>query len=304
MNDELPNDLRPIVDFFGLPDTAVVEKDWHVVKALAAIAALDPAPLRLVFGGGTALSRAHRLIRRMSEDIDLKIVADQEPSRPALRRLRNTVTKALLDVGFKFDPENREHRESGNESRYTVFRVPYAPRGPAPLRPEIMIELGVWPLRGPTIDLPVSSFVAEAMKRSPELARIACVSVTQTVAEKFVALTRRVAAECDLPEAGRDPALVRHIYDLHVVRPHYDPAGVAALIREVIPHDAKVFASKSSAYRHNPMAETLKAVGVMQSDPYYARQFAEFHRLMVYGDRVEYAACLATVKDLADRLRK
>jgi len=51
---------------------------------------------RLVFSGGTALSRAHRLIHRMSEDLDLKIISDAPRSRPELRKLRDDVTKALL----------------------------------------------------------------------------------------------------------------------------------------------------------------------------------------------------------------
>ena len=62
-------DLLEVQAYFGLPSPALVEKDFHVVKALAAIAAVHTAPLGLVFGGGTALARAHRLIRRMSEDI-------------------------------------------------------------------------------------------------------------------------------------------------------------------------------------------------------------------------------------------
>ena len=64
-------DLLEVQRHFGLTSPALVEKDWHVVKALGAITAAKTAPTRLVFGGGTALSRAHRLIRRMSEDIDL-----------------------------------------------------------------------------------------------------------------------------------------------------------------------------------------------------------------------------------------
>ena len=54
MSDDLPADIASVVDFFGLPDAAVVEKDWYVVKALTAIAEVDAPPLRLVFGGGTA----------------------------------------------------------------------------------------------------------------------------------------------------------------------------------------------------------------------------------------------------------
>jgi predicted nucleotidyltransferase component of viral defense system len=90
-------------------------------------------PFRLVFSGGTALRRVHRLIRRISEDIDLKIVSDQPRSRPELRKLRDIVTGALLQAGFRFDPENAAHRESGNASRYTVYRLPYIPRS-SPVR--------------------------------------------------------------------------------------------------------------------------------------------------------------------------
>src|ERR1700747_2704738 len=84
-------ELLEVQAYFGLPSPALVEKDFHVVKALAAITAIDTAPLRLVFGGGTALSRAHRLVRRMSEDIDLRIVSGKLPARAALRRLREKI---------------------------------------------------------------------------------------------------------------------------------------------------------------------------------------------------------------------
>ena len=59
---------------FGLTSPALVEKDLYVVAAIRALAAIDAAPFSFVFGGGTSLARAHKLIRRMSEDIDFKIV--------------------------------------------------------------------------------------------------------------------------------------------------------------------------------------------------------------------------------------
>ena len=141
---------------FDLPSPALVEKDWYVVTALAAINTADVKPFRLVFSGGTALSRAHRLIRRMSEDIDLKIVSDEPRSRPELRTLRDTITSALLLAGFQFDPDNAAHRDSGNASRYTIYHLPYAPivAGEGTLRPEIQIETAVWPLRLPSVERP------------------------------------------------------------------------------------------------------------------------------------------------------
>lgn len=155
MTDNLTiQDFDDVRRHFDLPDVALVEKDLHVVRALAAIMAADTAPFRLVFGGGTALSRAHGLIRRMSEDIDLKITGDREPKRSELRHLRDIVTGALLNAGFRFDPGNPAHRISRNESRYTMFRLPYEPlaRGQGALRPEIQIEVAVWPLYRPAVN--------------------------------------------------------------------------------------------------------------------------------------------------------
>lgn len=63
----------------------------------------------------------------MSEDIDIKIVSQGRPPRPALRRLRESITGELLKAGFKFDPENPEHRKSNYASRYTLYRLPYDP---------------------------------------------------------------------------------------------------------------------------------------------------------------------------------
>ena len=83
MSDELPGNLRPIADFFGLPGTAAVAKDFQIVRAIRALAAVDAAPFGLIFGGGTALARAHRLVRRMSEDVDFKIVP--MPAAPVSR---------------------------------------------------------------------------------------------------------------------------------------------------------------------------------------------------------------------------
>jgi hypothetical protein len=244
---------------FGLPSTALVEKDFYVVRALAAIAAveLEPLPLRLVFGGGTALSRAHRLIRRMSEDIDLRIVVDNDrPGRGTLRRLRARITEALLGAGFKFDPDDPAYRKTGNATRYTVYRLPYEPlaTGEGALRPTIQIETAVWPLYRPAVELPVISFVAEALQRPPEIAKIECVSILETAADKFVALTRRAGAELAGLVTEPDPTLVRHLHDLYALRRHYNPAEVAALAREIMLADAAAYGNQFPAYRENPCA--------------------------------------------------
>jgi hypothetical protein len=131
LSDELRDDLGPVVDFFGLPSKASVAKDFHVVRAIRATLSVDAAPFTLIFGGGTALARAHKLVRRMSEDVDFKIVprASAPVSRNGLRRelgrLGDKVTQALQDAGFLFDPTDQARLRSQNENRYTVWQLPY-----------------------------------------------------------------------------------------------------------------------------------------------------------------------------------
>ncbi len=81
------------------------------------------------------------------------------------------MTHALLAAGFVFNPEDRKYRDSHNESRHTVFRLPYPTmmRGDGVLRQEIRIELSAWPPRREPVTCAVMSFSAEAFKESPEI---------------------------------------------------------------------------------------------------------------------------------------
>ena len=49
-------DLRTVQEHFGFLRPEPIEKDWHVTQALTAIAAIEAAPFRLIFAGGTCLA--------------------------------------------------------------------------------------------------------------------------------------------------------------------------------------------------------------------------------------------------------
>jgi predicted nucleotidyltransferase component of viral defense system len=309
LSDDLPANLRPIVDFFGLVGSAPVVKDFHVVRAIRVMATLDAAPFDLVFGGGTALARAHRLVRRMSEDVDFKIVprAAAPISRSALHRalktLREQVTDALHAAGFAFDPKDEAYRKSRNEDRYTIWNLPYDSSGEAGqgLRPTIQIEMTYAPMRQPPVRRHVSSFVTEAMNRPPDVADIACVSLNETAAEKLVALTRRTAMDAaGLTRGPADPTLVRHIYDLHMMREHVDMATVAALAAEIATTDATEFRNQYPAYLADIAGETRKALDALQNDAAHRRRYDDFVTAMVYGERPSFSEALAVTLIVAE----
>ena len=307
MSDEAPDDLRAVADFFGLPGSAPVAKDFHVVRVIKALAALDIAPFDLVFGGGTALARAHRIVRRMSEDVDFKIVprsavpASRSALRRQLDRLRPQVSAALQAARFAFDPGDKTIAWARDEGQYAVWLLPYETHGEAGqgLRPTIKVELNYAPLRRATVTLPVRSFVAEAMGRPPEVPAVACVSIDETAAEKLISLTRRTAMEMAGVSRDPDPTLVRHIYDLHMMRALIDPAIVADLAQRIAVTDAAQFGHQYPAYAMDIPGETRKALEALRTDPLHRQRYTQFLADMVYGERVAFSAALEVVTALA-----
>jgi hypothetical protein len=68
--------------------------------------------------------------------------------------------------------------------------------------------------------------------------------------------------------------------------------------------DVEAYGHQFPAYRENPVAETLRAVGGLSTDGRFASDYAAFLRDMVYGETPDFKTALATVSALADGLRR
>jgi Nucleotidyl transferase AbiEii toxin, Type IV TA system len=58
-----------------LTSPGLVEKDWHVTRAIGVLASHDHGAAVPAFGGGTSLSKGWGLIKRFSEDWSSALVA-------------------------------------------------------------------------------------------------------------------------------------------------------------------------------------------------------------------------------------
>lgn len=288
---------------------SLIEKDWYVVMALSAITSIDRVDnIKLVFCGGTALSRAHRIIDRMSEDIDFKLISNNEedPIQPAsIRKLRVSVCEALQQAGF--DCNLAQHFVSKNNSKYNQFTIPYnrISSGSAVLRPELLIELTANPIKTHCVTQNVSSFIASAYNWSPEISSIDCLNVIETAAEKLIALTRRVGEEKHHGvQLDKDKTIVRHIYDLHVILNTHDIHEIVSLSKIIMVEESKTRGSKFPPYRDNPLEQTLAAIEILHNDSYYSEKYDEFHKSMVYADQsISFDTALSSVAALGDALR-
>jgi len=194
-----------------------IEKDWFVTQVVAALAAFRYEGFEFIFAGGTALSKAHKLIQRFSEDVDFSVIAPQDQqSRKALSQFKKLVLAHLRKSGFTIADRQVMAR---NDNRLLVFEFDYPSyfNHPAALRPHVQIEMVVRVPQYPRVSLPISSFVNAAYNRPPEVDRIACIDPVESAADKLSALAWRIPARIRGHKQD-DPSLVRHLHDLALLK--------------------------------------------------------------------------------------
>jgi predicted nucleotidyltransferase component of viral defense system len=76
-------------------DASFIEKDWYAMRIIAALIAANISGIRLVFSGGTSLSKGFGLIQRFSEDLDFKVVL---PETGLNRRKRTNYRNQIVDA--------------------------------------------------------------------------------------------------------------------------------------------------------------------------------------------------------------
>lgn len=311
--------LQQVAKAFDLRRAVTVRKDAEVVRAMMALqAAKLPDGIRLVFAGGTCMARAWRILERMSEDVDFKVVLPEGLSNSQKRKLlganKDAIREALTGAGFKFARIVRtdgtgnvikeiDGIESLRENGLVKFYLDYGDYDGGVMRSHIQIEVYESRPRLPTSKLPMSSMVHQALKLDAELAGIECTSVTETAAEKLVALTRRTAG---LLETGSledmDRFQVRNLYDLHCIAasPRFDRAAAMVLAKTIAFEDAIKHQNAKPGYYHDPKGWTERAMDHLESNPQPKNDYMRFVDEMVYGRKPSFADTIMTLRGMVD----
>lgn len=221
-------------------DESLVEKDWHAIRALAAISSVRVAGAAPVFSGGTSLSKGWNPIKRFSEDIDFKVIAAKTASTAQARELyrdyRAAVLNALADACFVI--QGTPH--VGNSGRFFAATFSYEahfPIDPA-LRRQLKVEMSFVDPALPAISRSLRSLIAEAQSAEPEIAGFQCVDPVETAADKLSALSWRAHVR-DRQDPKDDPTVVRHLHDLAALETLASgDHRFASLVRTTIEGDA------------------------------------------------------------------
>jgi len=200
---------------------AIIEKDYYVTEALRIIAAASGD--KVIFKGGTSLSKGWNLIERFSEDIDLFL--DPLAFKPALggkgidrelKRLRDAIGKHRA---MKFVRD--ESRTIGGFGRSDRFAYDQHFGGPGEVTARVLLESGTASGREPTADMPLRSNLSQFLQETgvtlgaddEQTFTMRLLHFRRTFVEKMFAIHAKVEI---LKRDGRPiGSYARHYYDLY-----------------------------------------------------------------------------------------
>lgn len=287
-----------------------VEKDYYITEILRILSAEYGD--KVIFKGGTSLSKAWNLIRRLSEDIDLLVVAEkfeprlgQKRAAGELERMRDLISDHPALTHHVHEAE----KFSGGKTRRDPFG--YEPRfGLTGFAPTVIAEPGVaegtWPADGQKIESQVARYLRD--QGSGELADdtdsflVNTLHFRRTFIEKlFVvhALVERLKREGK--PLDRD---ARHYYDLHALAGEQEVRKMLAsdeclqIKQDCERVSLKFFASTYTAPPELSFAESdglfPPADLVMQIKPDYDEQCG----LLCFGEVPEFETVVGRLEEL------
>jgi len=330
----------------------ILEKDIHVTDALNVIAGLSPSaefillrpekddrrPLKiqvgctLVFAGGTCLSKAHGLIERMSEDIDIKVQLEPVPpgygrktnfsNRARLKELHKQIEERLCAQGFiaTFSENTEQNKKDSarqinnpqirDDHRYFHLSLDYQSvfqRELISLRAEIKVELIHRHTLLPATPLSFGYMLDNLLGRTSSInVTLPCISIAETLAEKVLAMLRRCAWKWyGGQEAEMDLALVRHIYDVGQIIKLIPDALPAAceIFPQLVETDAVEFGRQYPAFVTNPKTTLIQTLLRMETDEQLIKNYSERLLPLIYGKAApDYVEAFRQFKFISEKL--
>ncbi|GAB7533435.1 nucleotidyl transferase AbiEii/AbiGii toxin family protein [Pseudomonas sp. 3A(2025)] len=342
---KIPDDLRVDIEdaatagFLGNLPAVVVEKDQHITDALRILANIQvthtaqqkdrrkgdliPASVnvatRLIFAGGTCLSKAHGLIERMSEDIDIKVIVEEVPegyvlqkgNRGRLKDLHHEVERCLTEMGFEYvvhdDKENPVLRDSRRYYCLMVSYVAHFQDVSGMLRPQLKLELIHRPPLLPGEKRAMGYMLDQFVPRhQPCRFSMTCITVAETLAEKVLSLLRRCAWNWDGHQRGEfDTALVRHIYDVwRIAQSQPDAMEHACQIFAALVHkDREEFKGQHPEFDQAPYTVLRQTLVSAATHEGLKANFEQRLKPLLYSaEKPDFKSCYASFAAVAEQL--
>jgi len=230
-----------------------IEKDYWITRALQRMSQ-NPNAEKVVFKGGTSLSKAYRLTNRFSEDIDIAVIDADSFSGNQLKMLIKRLSK---DMAIELE-EKVVQGETSKGSRFykAIYAYPnlVGLTSPTVKAGQLLIEINTYGNPYPYVKQEITSFIADYLTvinrqnliEEYELKpfSINVLDKRRTITEKLVSLIR-FSFEEDVQKALATK--IRHFYDLYYLsndvecEKYINSADFQKDLSELLIHDQQEF---------------------------------------------------------------
>lgn len=300
--------IRKTAIALGIP-ADFIRKDFFVTNAILALTQIEDEYFSLTFQGGTSLSKGHKVIHRLSEDVDFRIALKPNAvglgkgiKRKKLRDFRYALIDALVQSGFQI---SKDDIQVYYEGRYTSIPATFEDSEKLLyLKPHVAIECFLGELLLPTHIQEITSLIKVTLGEECDHISfpVTCISLDETAAEKWVALTRRVAATA-IKERRSDKHLIRHIYDLYQLCSNdLLTEKFYSILPFILEKEKAMYQSKNPEYVDDPYATAKIAIDMLASDQ-WQNHWNDFMMNMVYDkEKPSFFDAMIRLSKLSDAI--
>jgi len=311
--------------------TAIMEKDFWVCWTLRRIFSLPDPPARLIFKGGTSLSKVYGAIERFSEDVDLAFdradlgfTGDKDPTNAPSNNKRQKALKELNETCMDLiqgDLRNRliDHFAESLKSEpgewalelddvdplalnfaYPQIKKPHS--AAEYVKPAVKLELGARSDHWPAEDAQVIPYVAEVFpdQVADPVSKVRVLSGSRTFWEKATILHQW----CHAPEDKKFPdRQSRHYYDLARLAEHEigeKALNEISLLADVADHKEIFFEAKWAKY-DLARPGTLKLIPPPERISALKDDYSKMHE-MIFGEVPDMEHIIETLQSLEARI--
>ena len=297
--------------------SAIVEKDFWVCWTLGRLFASDELAPKIMFKGGTSLSKVFGLIERFSEDIDLILdwaeLSSEDPFEERSKTKQDKFNKQIVEESRAYIANHLLPTiqsllgdlcsVSGVEGEPDIIHVTYpASFSDEYLRPEILLEVGPLAQWAPNDSHEIQPYAADEFPEQFEEphCRVQAVCVERTFWEKATILHHEAHRSVDKPIPLR---VSRHYYDLARMAAHdvrKTALGDVALLRSVVEFKMRFYPQGWARY---DLAKpgTLKLIPPDHVLAEIRRDF-EAMQIMIYGEAPPLDEILGVLGKLEDEI--
>jgi hypothetical protein len=300
---------------------AVVEKDFWVCWTLGRLFSDPLLSRKILFKGGTSLSKVFKLIERFSEDIDLILdwreITEEDPeakrskssqakfNKEIQEAAKNYLCDQLLPSVCKILGSTVGAAIASDDPNVISIAYPAA-FSAAYIKPEIRLEIGPLAIWVPNAPFQISPYCAEEFPAlfSDPTCHVQVIKAERTFWEKATILHH----EAFRPEGSLFPARYsRHYYDLAVMA--QSSVKLAALNDSNLDLLKSVVASKERFYPRGWARYDLARPGTMKLVPpahvlsSLKRDYGEM-QIMIYGDRPVFETIIEQIQALEIEINK